>query len=253
MMARDLVRATVSVWAVAMTAAASAQTKVPDASSGAGVQGFSVVLVAGALQASGERFAGDLPRGATKALSDMTDFLPYRSYRLLDSSWVLSSGSGRMTSRMRGPDNRAFDVILQTSPVMSRVDVRFALRDAEGASGTDVDRARSLPEAQTEAETASLKVTVARLEAELQDLRTRLGESHPAAKQKSVQVLESKRRLEMLGLRGRVWKTDSDAAGRIIDTSFTMDAGETVVVGTSRLQGDTALIVLLTAVPRATK
>ena len=33
----------------------------------------------------------------------------------------------------------------------------------------------------------------------------------------------------------------------IINTSFNMDVGETVVVGTSRLQGDTALIVLLTA------
>ena len=37
----------------------------------------------------------------------------------------------------------------------------------------------------------------------------------------------------------------------IIDTSFTMDVGETVVVGTSRLAGgDKALIALLTAVPR---
>lgn len=36
--------------------------------------------------------------------------------------------------------------------------------------------------------------------------------------------------------------------GRVIDTSFTMDVGETVVVGTSRLEGDKALIVLLTAV-----
>jgi hypothetical protein len=35
----------------------------------------------------------------------------------------------------------------------------------------------------------------------------------------------------------------------IIDTSFTMDIGETVVVGTSRLKGDKALIALLTAVP----
>jgi hypothetical protein len=39
-------------------------------------------------------------------------------------------------------------------------------------------------------------------------------------------------------------------AGRraMIDTNFTMDIGETVVVGTSRLQGDKALIALLTAV-----
>jgi len=37
----------------------------------------------------------------------------------------------------------------------------------------------------------------------------------------------------------------------MIDTSFTMDVGETVVVGTSRLAGgDKALIALLTAVAR---
>ena len=36
----------------------------------------------------------------------------------------------------------------------------------------------------------------------------------------------------------------------MIDTSFTMDVGETVVVGTSRLKANSkALIALLTAVP----
>jgi hypothetical protein len=39
-------------------------------------------------------------------------------------------------------------------------------------------------------------------------------------------------------------------AGRpVVATSFSMDTGETVVVGTSRVQGDKALILLLTAVP----
>jgi hypothetical protein len=37
----------------------------------------------------------------------------------------------------------------------------------------------------------------------------------------------------------------------LIDTSFSMDIGETVVVGTSRLQGNNALIVLLTAVSKS--
>lgn len=40
----------------------------------------------------------------------------------------------------------------------------------------------------------------------------------------------------------------ANARRSLIDTSFRMDVGETVVVGTSRLQGDKALIVLLTAV-----
>ena len=49
-----------------------------------------------------------------------------------------------------------------------------------------------------------------------------------------------------------------DAAARVggrsvIDTSFMMDVGETVVVGTSRVAGDKALIALLTAVAHAGK
>jgi hypothetical protein len=35
----------------------------------------------------------------------------------------------------------------------------------------------------------------------------------------------------------------------MLDNSFAIKPGETVVVGTSRVQGDNALIVLLTAVP----
>lgn len=44
-------------------------------------------------------------------------------------------------------------------------------------------------------------------------------------------------------------RTTHHAAGSapLIDTSFVMDPGETVVVGTSRLEGGRALIVLLTA------
>jgi hypothetical protein len=40
----------------------------------------------------------------------------------------------------------------------------------------------------------------------------------------------------------------SSSSRPLIRTSFSMDVGETVVVGTSRLDGDKALIVLLTAV-----
>jgi hypothetical protein len=48
---------------------------------------------------------------------------------------------------------------------------------------------------------------------------------------------------------------DKSSDGRsVIDTTFRMDVGETVVVGTSRLKGGSrALIALLTAVPAKTK
>jgi hypothetical protein len=38
----------------------------------------------------------------------------------------------------------------------------------------------------------------------------------------------------------------------IIDSTFSMDIGETVVIGTSSLKGDKALIALLTAARRGT-
>jgi hypothetical protein len=38
---------------------------------------------------------------------------------------------------------------------------------------------------------------------------------------------------------------------RVISSHFSMDTGETVVIGTSSLKGEKALVVLLTAVPRA--
>ena len=52
------------------------------------------------------------------------------------------------------------------------------------------------------------------------------------------------------GTRGSADRAAQMARASTIDTSFTMDVGETVVVGTSRLKGGTkALIALLTAVP----
>jgi hypothetical protein len=42
-------------------------------------------------------------------------------------------------------------------------------------------------------------------------------------------------------------------AHKLIDTQFEMAAGETVVVGTSKIGGDKGLVVLLTAVPAGGK
>src|SRR5262245_44842783 len=46
-------------------------------------QGFSVVLVLGDIQSAAS--SDDLPLAARKALTDMKDFLPFKSYRLLDA------------------------------------------------------------------------------------------------------------------------------------------------------------------------
>jgi len=44
-------------------------------------------------------------------------------------------------------------------------------------------------------------------------------------------------------------RQNSDPPAFLIDTSFEMEIGETVVVGTSRLDGNRALLLLVTSVP----
>src|SRR5262245_60265916 len=53
-------------------------------------QGFSVVLVLGDIQSVPT--PDDVPPAARKALNDMKDFLPFKSYKLLDAAWLLCCG-----------------------------------------------------------------------------------------------------------------------------------------------------------------
>ena len=154
--------------------------------------GFSVILAVGDLQ--GGAPTRDLPPAARKALADMSQFLPYKSYELIDARWIL--GSPRSTSLSRGPENREYELELRTSARSdNEVQIDFNLRDPRQAFPFVTGRG-----CRTGAGNGTVRIV-----------------KHP---------------------------------GRIIDTTFNMDVGETVVVGTSRLQGDKALIVLLTAVGR---
>jgi hypothetical protein len=96
-----------------------------------GLRGFSVVLVQGDLKTGAT--AENVPAAAAKALADLKEFLPYKSYRLLDAQWTM--GSGRMTSRLRGPENKDYDLELVTQKSSSSdapVAVsRFWLRDSD--------------------------------------------------------------------------------------------------------------------------
>jgi hypothetical protein len=241
-------------------------------------QGVSVVLVLGDLQ--GASAADDVPLAARKALTDMRDFLPFKSYKLLDAAWLMCCGEQRPLGAMdrrpasenvantasqmlRGPDEQEYELRLSTSRGdNARVFVRFTL---VGSSLSSDDTPASAA--------ASMRTTQRRI-ADLQD-RAQLLQS---------QIAEAKRRVEVgvasasevnrmeVELRSLVREIDDLKAraasgvatrsaqrgpvserasrGSVIDTSFSMDVGETVVVGTSRLKGGTkALIALLTAVP----
>ncbi len=212
------------------------------------------MLVLGDLQ--GGTTQDNVPPAARKALTDMKEFLPYKSYRLLDVQWTLCCGGGRgatpVVSRLRGPDGNDFELTLAASlEPASRLAVRFALRDPSSADGegggSELIRELQVEKQRLEAEYETLRKAAER--------RFQVGTGKSPDEEK--EVLEARARLASASIKLAEAK-QRRSVGRMvaphramIDTSFTMDVGETVVVGTSRLAGgDKALIALLTAVPR---
>lgn len=224
--------------------------------SGPRPQAFSVSLVLGEMQGTGA--ADTVPAAARKALADVKDFLPYKAYRLLDSQWTLccgrpSRGDSPIVSRLRGPEEQDYAVeIVPTNAGNGRYYVHFSLWEPRivetTVSGGARGAAPALDAQRAEEMTQRERLQVTR--AQLDQMRRTLGEDHPdvAAAKRTIEVLEQSlndmRRTEPM----RRTLTASMPRRSIIDTSFTMDVGETVVVGTSRLKGDKALIALLTAV-----
>lgn len=233
--------------AMAVTASAqTARTLPPDLKGQPSPQGFSVVLVLGDSQSA--TIAENVPQAARKALADMKDFLPYRGYRLLDAQWIL--GSQRSTSRLRGSDDQEYQLTLRTDPQGGRVRVTFQLQEP----GPVVTALREVDETTARRELeADLQNRLERLQREVAAMRQRLGEKHVAVVNANADIEALKKRIADVDA-GLSVRPRALIAGRsVIDTTFSMEIGETVVVGTSRMRGgDKALIALLTAVPRGT-
>jgi hypothetical protein len=207
-------------------------------------QGFSVVLVLGEMQGTGA--AENVPPAARKALADMKDFLPYKTYRLLDTQWTLCCGRSAIATRLRGDEQDYYDLELEPNrtETSGKWYVRFSLRNAPAGG--------SLAAAQPATDDNRMAILTqqrAEVEAQIRNLKQRYNDNHPEVQKARAQLAEIERQQAQL----RADTTRRRAMVRpvnrtVIDTSFTMDIGETVVVGTSRLQGDKALIALLTAV-----
>ena len=214
-------------------------------------QGFSVVLVLGEMQGAGA--AENVPPAARKALVDMKDFLPYKSYRLLDSQWTLCCGHSMIATRLRGVDEQDYDLELDpgASETSGKWNMRFTLRETIAAAGRG-NPVSSSNAGTVDKQTANLAAQRAELETKLRSLKERYNDNHPEVRQVQDQIAALRRQESMVRSEETLKRYRMTAvAGRhraLIDTSFTMDIGETVVVGTSRLQGDKALIALLTAV-----
>jgi hypothetical protein len=166
--------------------APAAPEATPKATGGAN-QLFQVILLRGATigPASGSTEIVGLPKNAEKAIKDMRDFLPFKSYRLLDSALLRVQDAGK--ARLGGIPPQQYEV-------------RVAYRN--------------LPN-------GKLSIWEFRIMA-----------------------------MKLPGTTPLPPGVAPEAERAIIDTSFTINLGETIVVGSSKLGGDQALIVLFTALPK---
>ena len=178
------------LFAAPMVFAADEEAPTPQAAggsvTGAGggpTQLFQIILVRGS--AAGPEEIVGIPANAAKAIRDIRDFLPFRSYRILDSG-LLRGGEGPAKLRVDGVAPQQYDVSIvwqRLSP--GKLLIRRFVVHAVRRPGT-----------------APLPRGVA-----------------------------------------------PQAERPVIDTSFSVDVGETIVVGSSKLGGSEALLVLLTAMP----
>ena len=201
--------------------------------------GFSIVLLLGDTKGSGAT-VDTLPIAARKALSDVKDFLPYKDYKLLDAQWVLCCGGGPVMTRLSGPDGREYAAnmdVTREGPKLEALGIRFLLMDVGGTDTKGAPGGRAIENVE-----ADLKA----LAIEREDLQRRYRANDPRVVKNEtlIRTLEA----ELAKLQGRA---AADVRRPVMEASFKIAVGETVVVGTSRLRGgDRALIAILTAAPQ---
>lgn len=259
---RSLIAASAVVTLLWMPAGAAAQQSRASSSRGTspaslGIHGFSVILVVGYIQGTSSE---NVPDVAKKALNDMRDFLPYKRYQLLDAAWMLCCGSYKngVSGRVRGPNER--DYSYQVDPIGvtdSKLNLRFSMREmhdtlpvASGSSNFQklsdsarLEHSRQLYEAIRERDEAEVTARSAGEKHEVGLLNPSDLEAARLRHRRAVQRVED---LQRLAGGGRT-NFGGTSGHNIMDSTFSIALGETVVVGTSRLNGDQALIALLTA------
>jgi hypothetical protein len=218
---------TITIAGLALTCATGAQAQSKQ-------RGFSVVLVLGETQ-GGAGESTPPPPAVRKALTDVKDFLPYKSYRVLETGWVAGSKGG--TTRLRGADDQEYDVKIVADelypnpikPWEGMLNVIFELQEPGAPASSSEEFSRSMAVNGMEQQRANMQASMNRVpENEKKQLREEI-----ARLEKSIRMARAR---------------------KLIDSRFELAIGETVVVGTSKLGGgDKGLVVLLTAVPAGGK
>jgi hypothetical protein len=161
-------------------------------------QRFQIVVLGASIKPNGS--PTDLPAGAQKALQDLRDFLPYKSYEMLGTAWFQATQGDMVQGQLAGSEDQTYEY-------------RFRFHKA----GID--------------EQKELFVDFFNLEK-----AARTPRPAPAAAQEGEEVLAP----------------PAPRVQRVIATTFGLGVGETVVVGTSKVEGTgDALVVLLSAIPNS--
>ena len=147
---------------------------------------FQVILLRAAVNGP-EEIVG-IPKNAEKAIRDVKDFLPFKSYRLLDSTLIRVDDQIGGKVRVDGIPPQQYDVSVAWRPV--------------SANRLSIWNFSVMPVRQIRPGAVPLPRGVA-----------------------------------------------PEADRPVIETAFAVDLGETIVVGSSKLGGDEALVVLFTALP----
>jgi hypothetical protein len=243
-MTRLTVAAIVTSVLTCVAGRASAQTSsgVPAGQNTGNLRGFSIVLVEGDTAAGA--VSDSVPAAAAAALADLKNFLPYKSYRLLDSEWTLGGENTRTV--LLGPDGQRYTLqLVAETQGGSDVNVATFRLEPTAIMARSPAATRSADQA---ARSDALKKQVAAMSARLTELRRTLGPNHPDILRLQQELLQAQ-----AVLASTTGPTSPEGPGvpfSTIDTAFRLKLGETIIVGTSRLQGTKALVVLLTAVSR---
>ena len=255
-------RALIAAVALSPAAVAAQQSRGTVRTSGPtalGIHGFSVVLVVGSLTGTTAASSEAVPEAAKKALADMKDFLPYKRYQLLDAAWMLCCASPRagVSGRVRGPDERDYQYHVDPIGVSdSKLDVRFTIREMRELPGARTGRTALHPE-ELEYSRRMAAAIHAREDAEralhaAQELHRRGLVSASDLESKTARSRQAEQRVKDVRLGGGAQSAQGTSGQNVIDSTFSISLGETVVVGTSRLHGDRALIAILTAAAKPT-
>lgn len=189
-----------------------------DAQEAKGLQGYSVVLLLGEVQ--GTTVADGLSPSARKALADIKDFLPYKGYRVLDTQWIAGTERAPMMQlRLRGLGDQEYEFTMGSKMGSQTITPGMALASSITLRTPSIDAP-----------------TRASATARLSMLEDKIRSGGPG-------VAEAQREVSQI-------RQTLAAGQQLIATTVSVGVGETVVVGTSRVQGDKALVVLLTAVAR---